>query len=373
MKVLYVINSLCAGGAEFHLLTLCRRLKHAGIEVAVAFLKEDGKGSRSLRMDFEAADIKVEDLGAERNFDPRCLLRLIRLIKEEKPDVIHTHLPRADFLGVVAKAIFPSRPWVCSVHDIYSASWSGKWSLPLFDVVWRRATSMVAISGAVRDWLVRERGVPAAKVMVIRYGIDAQDFVQPSFDFRKSQWLNGEPLIGSIGRLEARKGHDCLIKAMPGVLKIFPDATLVVAGHDPWGYRATLQGLVDRMGLNGHVRLMGFQEDVPSFLHAIDVFAFGSRSEGFGQVVIEAMAAGKPVVANRIPPMTEVVLAGETGLLVETENPGELAAAIVSLLGDPLLARKMGKLGEDRARTLFSAERMAEQTLGLYRSLNTNH
>jgi glycosyltransferase involved in cell wall biosynthesis len=114
---------------------------------------------------------------------------------------------------------------------------------------------------------------------------------------------------------------------------------------------------------------MGFQSDVPSFLHALDAFAFASRSEGFGQVVIEAMAAGKPVVASRIPPLTEIVLDKETGLLVEPDDPQAFADAITWLCSHPAEARAMGQRGQERVSQQFSAEVMAVKTLSLYQRI----
>jgi glycosyltransferase involved in cell wall biosynthesis len=118
--------------------------------------------------------------------------------------------------------------------------------------------------------------------------------------------------------------------------------------------------------VGAHLRFLGFQNDVPSFLHAIDVFAFASRSEGFGQVVIEAMAAGKPVVASRIAPLTEIVVDGETGLWAELENPKSFAEKILWLLSHPEESRAMGRRGKERVYTLFSASRMVEETVCVY-------
>ncbi len=181
--------------------------------------------------------------------------------------------------------------------------------------------------------------------------------------------LDGGPVIGSIGRLEPRKGHENLIRAMPEILRDVPNALLLIAGHDPWGYGKELQALIDSLGLNGKVRLVGFQRDVTSFLHGSDVFAFATRSEGFGQVVIEAMAAGNPVVASNIAPISEIVLDGETGLLVEPNNPQAFGHAITFLLTHPEAARSMGRRGQERVRSYFSSARMSDETLLLYRGL----
>ncbi|OGP66151.1 MAG: hypothetical protein A2170_00725 [Deltaproteobacteria bacterium RBG_13_53_10] len=121
--------------------------------------------------------------------------------------------------------------------------------------------------------------------------------------------------------------------------------------------------------MSRHVRLVGFESDVRSFLHSIDVFAFASTSEGFGQVVIEAMAAGKPVLVSKIPPLTEIVVDGESGLLVDHDNPKAFAEAIIWLLKNKEEARRIGEQGAKRVTEVFSAERMAQKTFQLYKTL----
>ena len=368
MKVLQLINTLSTGGAEMHLLTLCRYLKRQNVEIVVACLREHVKDSRSLRLDFEEEDIRVINLQADSRYDSLFLSRIARVLKEERPDIIHTHLPRADVAGAFARVFHPGLVWVCSVHAIYSEDWSGRWSLPLFNLLWRRADIMLCISHAVREWLVG-RGVPQDKARVIHYGIEPEKFSESRVNLREQWGLNDNAVVGSIGRLEPRKGHDLLIQAMPELCMRVPSARLLIAGHDPCGYGVTLRRLIDRLGLGEKLRLVGFQTDVVSFLNALDVFAFASSSEGFGQVVIEAMAAGKPVITSKIAPLTEIVADGETGLLVESGSPQSFASAIAQLLIDPMERHRMGARGRERVTKSFTAERMTQETLLLYENL----
>ncbi len=369
MKVFHLINTLSAGGAELHLLTLCRLQQRDGIEVVVGCLREHVRDSRSLVPDFEREHIRVVRFPAERRLSARFLPGLLRFVERERPDVLHSHLPRADFAVAVVRRFHPHVVWVSSVHDIYSKSWSGRWTLPLFDILWRRADALIAISGGVRDWLVTERGVPGDAVTVIPYGIEPGRFAGAATNIRADWGLDGRPVIGSMGRLEPRKGHDTLIRAMPSVLAQVPDAYLLIAGHDPWGYGKNLQARIDGLGLRDRVRLVGFQPDVPSFLQALDVFAFASRAEGFGQVLIEVMDAGRPVVASRIAPLTEIVEDRSTGLLVTVDDPQAFADGILFLLTHPDRRRQMGEEGQRRVREQFSAETMAQQTARLYEAL----
>jgi glycosyltransferase involved in cell wall biosynthesis len=365
VKVLHVINTLSAGGAELHLLTLCRYLKKRNVHVVVACLREYVKDSRSLRVDFETEGVRVINVQADSRFDSLLVRKVARVLHSERPDILHTHLPRADFAGGFARVFDPDLIWVCSVHAIYSEDWSGRWSLPLFNLLWRRADALLCISHAVRDWLVG-RGMPPDKARVIHYGIETNKFSESRRNLRQQWGVNDKAVIGSIGRLEPRKNHECLIAAMPQICQAIPNALLLIAGHDPWGYGATLRRQIDGLGLAEHVRLVGFQNDIVSFLNAIDVFAFATNSEGFGQVLVEAMAMGKPVVASKIPPLTEIVIDGETGLLVERGNPEAFAGAITPLLKDPIERERLGTRGRERVKQFFTAERMCQETISLY-------
>ncbi|MDH3443515.1 MAG: glycosyltransferase family 4 protein, partial [Deltaproteobacteria bacterium] len=125
----------------------------------------------------------------------------------------------------------------------------------------------------------------------------------------------------------------------------------------------------DELALGDNVKVIGFQNDVVSFLDAIDVFAFATRSEGFGLVLVEAMAAGKPVVASKIAPLTEIVIDGETGVLVESDNSRAFAVSLSRLLSSAKERHRMGGLGQQRVQTHFTAERMSHETQMLYQAL----
>jgi glycosyltransferase involved in cell wall biosynthesis len=298
---------------------------------------------------------------------------LLGLLRKERPDVLHTHLARCDFSGGIARTLGPSVPWVCSVHDLYHRSWRKAHLIPFVGLLWKRAEALIAISQAVRDWLVGERGVRSDRVTVIPYGLDPEPFERPSRDLRAEWGLQGRPVIGAMGRFEPRKGHETLVRCMPAVLSRRPDAVLVIAGADVWGHGETVRSLVKSMGLESAVRFVGFQRDVPSFMAALDVFTLGSRSEGFGLVVAEAMAAGKPVVVRRISPFTEIVEDGKTGFLVPPDDDEAFGGALTTLLSDAALCRRLGAAGGDRARGRFSASHMAAETARVYGQVVAAH
>jgi glycosyltransferase involved in cell wall biosynthesis len=367
MHVLHVTNSIMAGGAELHLLTLCHHLTQRGVRQSIAYLHERPV-SRTLRGEFEKAGVPTIPVRANGRYDPTFPFAVHRVVDRLNPDILHTHLPRADLAGGYLR-LRRRLPWVVSMHNIYGPhSWSGAALLPLLGRVWRSADTVIAISQAVKDWLVGAHGVRGDRVRVIHYGIDPAPFAAPPED-AKARWnLSGRPVVTAIGRLTPHKGFATLISAWKTVRPELPDAVLAIAGWDVRGYRSILEAQIEALGLRDAVRLVGFVDDVPAFLAAGDVFVHPSRSEGFGQVVIEAMAAARPVVALRIPPLTEVVVDGETGFLVPPGDANAMGAALRRLLSDPGSA-ELGVRGRARALEHFSASRMAEQTLEVYSDL----
>lgn len=369
MKVFHLINTLSAGGAELHLLTLCRCLKRQGVEVTVACLREKVKGSRSLRADFEHENIRVVNLKADSRYDVTFVGRLLLLLIREKPRILHSHLPRADIAAALICRLGNVPSFICSVHGVYRDRWFGRWIAPFLRRAYRKADVVIAISSAVKDWLNQDLRIDSGRVKVIHYGIEPTHFASQRPLAAEGALRRDRLLLGSIGRLEPGKGFGCLIRAMPHLHKQVPHACLWIAGHDPDGYGTKLLELIERLNLGDYVKLVGFQKDVSSFLHNVDIFAFASQSEGFGQVVIEAMAAGKPVVASKIPSLSEIVRHGETGFLVEPDDPQGFASRISWLLMHPEEAQQMGKNGEQRVYKHFSAQQMADKTLSLYKGL----
>jgi glycosyltransferase involved in cell wall biosynthesis len=370
MKVLHLVKTLTTGGAELHLLTLSRELVRRGVDVVVATIRDDAAwGTRHLDADFLAAGCRLERLpsGIIPVLDQGKAFR--NLLQRERPDLVHTHLPRADVLGAWFCERSPRVPVVASVHDIYSkAQWRGKWALPLVRSAWRRSDALIAISHEVKAWLVRSTGVRSEKIRVIHYGIDVEAFAATARD-RDGNGAHRPRVIGSIGRLEPRKGHEALIRALPAIRQRVGLVELRIAGNDPWGYGQSLRELANGLGVGEAVRLEGFHAEIGKFLRGVDVFAFASHSEGFGQVVVEAMASRVPVVASRIAPITEIVVDGVSGRLASPAEPMEFAEAISDVLLSNDEAARMAEQGLKRVRECFNASRMTAETLALYDDL----
>lgn len=369
MKFLFIINSVAAGGAENHLLGLAKYLnKTSNTEIEILVLRREADvrgGASGLQREFEQVGISVTRL---RDF---CLSDLGRLLSlgffliKKKPDILHSHLPRADLLCSVIKLLFPSTNWISTVHDAYNRDkYRGFAFLFIFSFLLRRANQFIAVSDHVAHWIRDRYGKSAfSRTQIIYHGIGIKNsptkmlFPDPK-----------RPVIGCLARYEPRKGHDVLIKAMKRVTERVPDAQLWLAGSDPMGYAKRLSELVDSLGLKKNVTIDRYQ-DSGEFYRSIDIFALASRSEGFGIVLIEAMANKIPLVGSNIAPINHIVLDGETGFLAESNDFEDFADKILELIENPQRARGMSEAGFQRCASDFSLTAQLEATISLYHRL----
>jgi glycosyltransferase involved in cell wall biosynthesis len=253
------------------------------------------------------------------------------------------------------------------LHHPYDNAYAGAPLIPFLAPMWRRADAIIAVSDPVRQWAIRRLGVDPGLVRTIVHGIGADE--RGACRATETAVRRSTRRIGSIGRYEERKNHETLIRAMARVVREFPDAQLQIAGHDPWGYGAVLRRLIDELGLQQHVHLVGFMSNMQAFLADIDVFAFASRAEGFGIVLLEAMEAGKPSVVTDIAPLNGIITPGRSGVVARPDDPDSFAEAIASLLRNPDSVHVMGQEARRRVATDFSQAAMVEKTLAQYRAV----
>jgi glycosyltransferase involved in cell wall biosynthesis len=230
---------------------------------------------------------------------------------------------------------------------------------------YRQVSCFIAASEAIRRMLVTD-GVPEVRTVTVHEGIDVDHVAAAArVDLHGAFWLpHGAPIVGNVAALVPHKGQKHLIDAAALVVRRVPDARFVIAGEGE--LRPSLERQIKEHHLEKHVLLAGFRPDVLSLHKAFDVFAMSSVSEGLGTSLLDAMACGRPIVATTAGGIPEVVVDGQTGLLVPPRDHQAMADAIVRLLSDPELRKRMGAAGAARARTKFSADRMVRETLRLY-------
>lgn len=377
MKVLSVIDTLEVGGAEVSLLEIYRRFQET--EVAICQLYP----GTALRSSYEDAGIRILPLDLRGKYAfPSAIRRLEKVVQRERPDLLLATLFRA---GIAARWVArrSGLPLVDSfVNDSYSRfRWrelnaTGKLKLKAIQTLDRATarwpTWFTSVSVAVRDSNCRALGIPRERVTVIHRGRDPAAF--PPVDdsqrtaVRRSLGVDAEqPVLLSVARLLPRKGQRELLQAMVQVCARRPNTRLLLAGEGE--DRPVLESQVRSLGLTGHVRLLGNREDVAQLLGAADVFVFPSHYEGHGGALVEAMMAGRPIVATDTSIHRESVAQGDTALLVPVQDPAALAQAVGELLDQPDRARRLGERAREVALERFPIDRIARRHEALYRKV----
>jgi glycosyltransferase involved in cell wall biosynthesis len=368
IRVLQLITSLDRGGAENHLLALLTHADRDAFDIETAVLRGEGE----LVPIFREAGIPVHLLKARSRFDPFALRRLVALLRAGEYDIVHSHLFRADIFGSLAVAQLGERaPLLVSTRHNDDRFFLNPFVGIVHYMISSRQDLIIAISDHIARFTV-SRGVRhPARVRRVYHGIEptlTRALEQDGLRIRAELGIPEDDfLVGNVGRLAPQKGQRHLIAAMPLLLERVPRAHAVIAGSgDLEDY---LRDLALEVGVADRVHVLGPRRDVPALMHAIDVFAMPSIWEGFGLVLLEAMAAGRPIVASRVATIPEVVVDGETGLLVPPGDPVVLAEALGTLAKDRSQALRLGEGGRERVRAQFSLEKMVGDTELLYREL----
>ncbi len=372
MRVLHIIRATGVAGAERHLLTLLGGLRARGHDAQLALLTGQQQPLQDYRAQLRERDIPLHSFTMRGHLQPQLLPWLYTLMRELRPRVVHTHLFHADLYGALASRFAGVPALVSSRHNDNNFRRRQPWR-GLNRQLWRLADAGIAISQAVADFAVEVEGAPRDKLQVIHYGLQLPAQSQADRQALRSRMRTqlgaeeSQPLLGMACRLVEQKGVSDALQAFAGTRAEFPQARLIIAGDGP--LRAQLESEAAQAGLTGSVRFLGWRDDVPQLLAACDLFFMPSLWEGFGLVLLEAMAQGLPVVASQVSAIPEVVAAEETGLLAPPRDVPAFREALLTLLRDPALAHDMGQAGMERLATHFSAERMVDATAALYHKL----
>jgi glycosyltransferase involved in cell wall biosynthesis len=362
MKVVHVHKLTGVSGSENHLLALLPALRATGIDASFLGLDVPGSDAPRFYERLEELNVPYRRLTCGMDVSPRMARDVIRAVKLERPDLLHTHLVHADVYGSAAAALL-RLPYVSTRHN------DDRYLLGPFRFVDRAfarpARRLIAISDAVRRFLERAGHAPE-KLVTVRYGLDLPPSAPAHITPDAAGIADGVPLLLAVGRLIAQKDHATLLRAFARIHDRHSNARLAILGDGP--LEEQTRALVRELGLDDAVVLPGRQEP-GDWLARADVFVHTSRWEGFGIVLLEAMLASLPIVATSVSAVPEVVVDGETGLLVGAGDVEALAAALGDLLADPERARRLGAGGLKRARKEFSVARMTEQTIAVYRAV----
>jgi glycosyltransferase involved in cell wall biosynthesis len=348
IRILEVLPSLQPAGAEHVVLAIASGLDRTQFETGLISLYNPG--AHGLEPVFQERGIRLWHLGKRRGPDPRMLVRLRRVFTEFRPDVIHTHSHVMRYVLPVANCAIAH-----TLHSIASTE-SSRFGRLTQRLAFQRGAAPVAVGTAVAESF---RKLYKLEPVTIPNGVDIDKFWRPE---ARAEWrrANGfqddDLLIVSNGRLAPPKRPDLLAEATQEI----PEAQLILAGYGP--LRASVEG-------RERVHVLGYRADIPEILAAADIFALASDWEGLPLAVVEAMAAGLPVVSTDVGSISEVVSNGDTGLLVPAGDRRALTDALRFLVQDPARRRAMGISGRAKAQA-FSVKSMVSAYADLFFKLS---
>lgn len=367
VEVVHFVSTFAVKTDTKWLLELARYLDPSEFRLTFCCFYEGGP----IQYELAALGVHTHNLDVPGERDLRAIVRARDLMESCEAQIVHTHLLRADLMaGLAARwAAVPIHVSTSYAMAAYQREKRRRSDRLLDAVCSALPTHTIAVSQAVAsDCIARLRRRPE-DVTVIHTGIDPPDqfFDAGAAALRQALHIGDRPMVVTVARLSYEKGVEVLIDAAAQVHRSRPEVGFVVLGEGP--DRPALEAQIERLGLGGVVRLVGFNPDVWPALRAADVVCLPSRSEGMPNVLLEAMAMARPIVATQVGGIPEAIIDGENGRLVPPGDPDALCAAIVRTLDDRPTALRMGQLARRTVQDRFNARSVAARYADLYRRL----
>jgi glycosyltransferase involved in cell wall biosynthesis len=356
-SVLHLAKIAGISGAETHLLSLLPRLRERDWDVRLLQLHENERGAFEFADELRARGVPVDMIRLRADVDPLAFTRVTAYLARARPLILHTHLVHADVYGQLAGAI-ASVPLRISTKHGFNEFRENRGFAFADRAVGGLAHMHIAISRGLARYLADVEGFDEETFSIVHYGIVAGDEPTEPPD---------EPRVLCVGRLIPIKGHIVLLRAFAQARREVPELTLHIAGRGP--LEPTLKALARELRIEDAVRFLGFVSPIQRAIDDAAAVVVPSLGEGFGMVALEAMERARAVIAAEIGGLGELVVHGETGLLVPPGEAAPLADALVRIARDPELRRAMGAAGRRRALEHFAEERNVERTELLYREL----
>jgi len=384
-QILFFDHTAKMGGGEVSLFNLVTHLDRRKFEPIVVLAQEGELREKLSRVGIEVhvlplgsdvGEVRKDSLVGARSISfgqiaqiALYVWRLSRFLRARGAQIVHANSLKADILGAFA-ARLAGVPIIWHVRDRIADDYLPLTAARAFRLACRFLPSFVIVNSMATMETLHLPRTRRARVLyngVVHDGLPLDDF--PSSSASNGDG-HGAPVIALVGRISPWKGQDIFLRAAAEVVKEFPDARFQIIGAPLFGeedFEREVRALCASLGLDENVEWLGFRRDVPALVARCDLLVHASKTgEPFGQVVVEAMMAAKPVVATRGGGIPEIVLDGETGLLVPMNDAPSMASAILEILRDPQRAREMGSNGQARAHSTFTIERTAAKVEDVY-------
>jgi len=380
VRVLHLIEHLKVGGAERVVADLVQTLDKKRVQNIVCLYREIGSfgidlQSAGYHIVFIRKDLLTHGLPKTIAFlrpfpvlieSMFFIIRLARVIRRHKIQVVHSHMFSANLWGRLA-SVLGGRPAVITTeHNV-----NGKLGTLKHRIINRMLAPLsdriVAVSQQVAEAVVSKQNLPQEKLIVIHNGIRINALDEPDtamYNKRYQEFTGSRPRIISVGRLVAQKRHDLLLEALKVCAERVPSISCWIIGDGP--ERGRLEQLTQELNLTENILFLGERTDARSLLQHADIFVNTSDWEGFPITLLEAMAAGLPIVATNVGGNREIIQTGETGILVEPGNAQAIAIGICQMIANPKTAKKMGQRGQEEVREFYDITKVSLRWEKLY-------
>jgi len=354
INLVQVVYGFSVGGAELKLLELITRLNRNLFNISVICVGIGGP----LEERFRALGVPVHFLPKSRRFDYTLPFKLGKLARSLQADIMMTTLFFADIIGALSTYVYKPKALISWESITGRLRFHQK---KMYQLTSGRFDMVVAVSNSIWPYIIRDRGQDPQKIQTIYYGVDLRKFAPAPAHRDRAHFI-----FGTAARLAYQKGHRYLLEAIPEVVKEYPHARWELAGDGD--KLEELRRLVAQLQIEPYVTFLGRRDDVPDLLAHWDAFVLPSLWEGFPNVLLEAMARSRPVIATDVVGSGELVVPEETGLLVEKKNSQALAQAMKALLANPDRAETWGAAGRKRVEDYFSVGKQVMEFEELYLS-----
>ncbi|MFK7822092.1 MAG: glycosyltransferase [Planctomycetaceae bacterium] len=365
--VCHVVHSLGVGGAEVLVADMIRSLSNQ-FRCVVACLDDIGSIGDSLI----AEGVPLKLLNRSPGIDWQCGRRLAAWCEEQDVDVMHVHQCTPMFQAMLSRLPGKRVPLLLTEHGRHHPDFPSRKRAIVHRLLLGKRDRLVAVGEATRQALIAYEGLPADRVEVIYNGVDLEQFTKVASEIRdevrNELGLNADDwIVTLVARLDAIKDHPTAIRTVQLVRESVPNAKLLIVGDGP--ERDRIERIIRESNLQDCVRMLGTRRDVPRLLRTSDTFLMSSIGEGIPLTIIEAMAAGVPVVSTNVGGIPEMVSTGESGFLHESGDAEGLAGSIRALAGDAQLRNRVTEAARTRAFDVFSRKQMLASYGQLYQEM----